>query len=119
MHGMAAAFRLRTIILFVGDLAFLSFALWLSLYIRTFSAPTQAVFWLHFLPFSLIFLVSVIVFIIAGLYETRFVILARRVFSITLLVAQTFNVALAAAFFFLIPWFGIAPKTLIGIYLVV
>jgi hypothetical protein len=41
------------------------------------------------------------------------VVLARRAFSITLLVAQTFNVALAAAFFFLIPIFGIAPKTLL------
>jgi ABC-type antimicrobial peptide transport system permease subunit len=65
------------------------------------------------------FLLSIVVFVIAGLYETRSVILARRAFSITLLVAQTFNVALAAAFFFLIPIFGIAPKIILGIYLIV
>jgi lipopolysaccharide/colanic/teichoic acid biosynthesis glycosyltransferase len=117
--AMANAFRLRTLTLFLGDIAILIFSLWLSLYLRTFSVPTETVFMLHFWPFSLIFLVSLIVFVIAGLYETRSVILARRAFSITLLVAQTFNVALAAAFFFLIPFFGIAPKTLLGIYLVV
>jgi FlaA1/EpsC-like NDP-sugar epimerase len=116
---MATAFRLRTLTLFIGDLAFLVCALWLSLYIRTFSVPDNDTFVLHLMPFSLIFLVSLAVFMIAGLYETRSVILARRAFSITLLVAQTFNVILAAIFFFLIPWFGIAPKTLLLIYLIV
>jgi lipopolysaccharide/colanic/teichoic acid biosynthesis glycosyltransferase len=115
---MATAFRLQTLTLLVGDIAFLAFALWLSLYLRTFSPPTQEVFLMHLLPFSFIFLISILVFVIAGLYETRSVILARRAFSITLLVAQTFNVALAAAFF-LVPIFGIAPKTILGIYLIV
>ncbi len=115
---MATAFRPQTLTLLVGDIAFLVFALWLSLYLRTFSPPTQEVFLTHLLPFSLIFLISILVFVIAGLYETRSVILARRAFSITLLVAQTFNVALAAAFF-LVPIFGIAPKTILGIYLIV
>jgi exopolysaccharide biosynthesis polyprenyl glycosylphosphotransferase len=116
---MATAFRPRTIILFLGDVAFLALALWLSLFIRTFSWPDTETFYSHLLPFLLIFAVSIGVFLIAGLYETRSIILARRAFSITLLVAQTFNVALAAAFFFLMPIFGIAPKTLLGIYLIV
>lgn len=116
---MATAFRPRTLILFLGDMLFLIFALWLSLYLRTFSIPEQNTFFTHLLPFSIIFAVSIVTFITAGLYETRSVILARRAFSVTLLVAQTFNVALAAGFFFLIPLFGIAPKTVLGIYLVV
>lgn len=116
---MATALRLRITTLFLGDIAFLVFSLWISLYLRTFSYPTNEVFLTHLIPFLIIFIVSISVFMIAGLYETRSVILARRAFSITLLVAQTFNVSLAAALFFLIPLFGIAPKTLLAIYLVV
>lgn len=119
MTNMATAFRLRTLALFLGDVAFLVASLWLSLYLRTFIIPDQDTLVTHLLPFSILFAISIVVFVIAGLYETRSVILARRAFSITLLVAQTFNVALAAAFFFLLPYFGIAPKTILGIYLII
>lgn len=119
MTDMATAFRLRTLALFLGDVAFLFASLWLSLYLRTFTVPDQTTLFTHLLPFSILFAISIVVFVIAGLYETRSVILARRALSITLLVAQTFNVALAAAFFFLLPYFGIAPKTILGIYLIV
>ncbi len=73
----------------------------------------------HLRPFSLLFVAWVGVFFIAGLYESRSIILERRVISATLLTAQIINVIIAALFFFLIPIFGIAPKTLLFIYLVV
>ncbi len=116
---MATAFGPRTIILFMGDIAFLAFSLWFSLFLRAFALPAQSVFLAHLLPFFIIFAVSIVTFVVAGLYETRSVILARRAFSTTLLVAQTFNVGLAAGLFFLVPAFGIAPKVLLGIYLIV
>ena len=114
---MATAFRPRTLILFLGDIFFFAFSLWLALYLRAFSAPDYDTLIAHLIPFSFLFAAWVVVFFIAGLYESRSIILARRTLSATLLVAQTFNIVLAALFFFLIPLFGIAPKTLLLVYL--
>jgi len=114
---MATAFRPRTLVLFAGDLLSFILALWLSLYLRAFEVPAQWLFVAHIEPFSLLFVAWVAVFFIAGLYENRSVILARRALSTTLLIAQTFNIAIAALFFFFVPLFGIAPKTLLFIYL--
>ena len=111
--------RPRTSILFLGDIFFFAFSLWLSLAVRTLEFPSRAVFVAHLLPFSLLFLVWVLIFFIAGLYESRSIILARRALSDTLLIAQSLNIGIAALFFFFVPIFGIAPKTLLVIYLVV
>jgi len=116
---MTTAFRPRTLVLFMGDMLSFILALWLSLFLRAFELPIQGVFVAHLVPFSLLFIAWVAVFFIAGLYENRSIILARRALSATLLIAQTFNVAIAALFFFFVPLFGIAPKTLLFIYLVV
>lgn len=116
---MTPALRPRTLGLFVGDLLFFTFSLWLSLYLRTFEVPSLTLFWAHLVPFSLLFVVWVIVFFIAGLYESRSIILERRAISITLLLAQFANIVIAALFFSFIPIFGIAPKTLLVIYLIV
>jgi exopolysaccharide biosynthesis polyprenyl glycosylphosphotransferase len=114
---MIRAFRPRTLVLFLGDLLSFIAALWLSLFLRAFEVPPQWFFLAHLIPFALLFIAWVVVFFIAGLYENRTIILARRALSTTLLVAQTFNVAIAALFFFFVPLFGIAPKTLLFIYL--
>ncbi len=114
---MTTAFRPRTLVLFTGDVLSFILALWISLFLRTFEVPQQAIFIDHLVPFSLLFIVWVGVFFIAGLYENRSVILARRALSTTLLIAQTFNMVFAALFFFFVPLFGIAPKTLLFIYL--
>lgn len=116
---MTNVFRPRTIVLFLGDLSFFTFALWLSLYARTFELPAREVFVAHLVPFCVLFVIWVGVFFIAGLYESRSIILARRAFSATLLISQIFNICLAALFFFFVPIFGIAPKTLLFIYLIV
>ncbi len=114
---MTTAFRPRTLVLFVGDILSFMAALWLSLFLRAFEAPPQDIFLAHLLPFSVLFVAWIAVFFIAGLYENRSIILARRALSTTLLVAQTFNIVIAALFFFFVPLFGIAPKTLLFIYL--
>src|SRR3990167_5996771 len=116
---MTTAFRPRALVLFMGDMLSFILALWLSLFLRAFETPVQAVFAAHLKPFALLFIAWVAVFFIAGLYENRSVILARRALSATLLIAQTFNVVIAALFFFFVPLFGIAPKTLLFIYLCV
>ena len=119
MNHMANALRLRTLVLFLGDVFFLSFALWVTLFLRSFTIPEQSIFLAHLLPFSLIFALSVFIFFIAGLYESRSVILARRAFSVTLLVTQIVTVLFASMFFFFVPLFGITPKTILIIYLIV
>jgi lipopolysaccharide/colanic/teichoic acid biosynthesis glycosyltransferase len=116
---MRFALRPRVLILFVGDIFFFIFSLWLSLALRELSPPSQTLFLTHLLPFSFLFVVWAIVFFIAGLYEARSVLLARRALSSTLLITQTVNMVIAAMFFFFIPFFGIEPKTLLFIYLAI
>jgi lipopolysaccharide/colanic/teichoic acid biosynthesis glycosyltransferase len=116
---MTPALRPRTLGLFLGDILFFAFSLWLSLFLRTLEAPSWTLFLAHLEPFSLLFVVWAVVFFIAGLYESRSIILERRAISITLLAAQMANIVIAALFFSFIPIFGIAPKTLLVIYLVV
>lgn len=119
MNAMTHALRPRTLALFVGDIFFFTFALWLSLFLRTFEYPAQDLFVSHLLPFTLLFVAWVAVFFIAGLYESRSIILERRRISASLLTSQVINIGIAALFFFFIPIFGIAPKTLLVIYLIV
>jgi lipopolysaccharide/colanic/teichoic acid biosynthesis glycosyltransferase len=116
---MVTAFRPRTLVLFLGDALSFVLALWVSLYVRAFELPLGPVFAAHLVPFSLLFVVWVAVFFIAGLYENRSILLARRALSATLLIAQTINVSIAALFFFFVPLFGIAPKTILVIYLAI
>ncbi len=116
---MATTFRPRTLVLFIGDLFFFLWALWLSLFLRSFELPSEPLFLAHLSAFSFLFVIWIGVFFIAGLYESRSIILARRTFSSAVLIAQTINIVIAAIFFFLVPLFGIAPKTILFIYLVV
>src|SRR5579859_6099854 len=116
---MTNALRPRTVILFLGDIFSFIFSLWLSLWLRGLQLPSQELFMQHLVPFSFLFVAWVAVYFIAGLYESRAIILQRRVISSTLLISQTFNIAIAALFFFFIPYFGIEPKTVLFIYLVV
>lgn len=115
---MTSVFRPRTLVLFLGDILFFSVALYISLYLRVLEPVPTELFLAHLYPFSLLFVAWVLVYFIAGLYESSSIILARRALSATLLVAQTINMVIAALFFFFVPLFGIAPKTLLVIYLV-
>jgi lipopolysaccharide/colanic/teichoic acid biosynthesis glycosyltransferase len=61
----------------------------------------------------------VAVFFIAGLYEERRILFGSRSLSTVLLYAQFANIVIAALFFFLIPTYGLAPKTVLLIYLLI
>ncbi|MDE2213019.1 MAG: sugar transferase [Patescibacteria group bacterium] len=116
---MTSALRPSALALFIGDIIFFIAALWLSLFLRAFAPPSGALFEAHLLAFTPLFFLWVLIFLIAGLYEGRRIILARRALSTTLLNAQIANVIIAALFFFLVPTFGISPKTVLAIYLIV
>jgi len=111
------ASKLKYIILFIGDIAVLYFSLWLTLLIRYQQTVTQELWQQHFLPFSIIFAVWLIIFYILGLYSLQ---IARNnvSFYTTLLKALAWCASLAIAFFYVIKP-GIAPKTNLLIELVV
>jgi len=102
--------RKEPLILLLGDIGSFVLALWLSLFIRNLEVPSQDLFLIHLLPFGLLFVVWIFVFYISGLYEKHTTILKSRLPSI-LGSTQLVNSAVAVAFFYLIPFFGITPKT--------
>ncbi len=106
----------ESLLLFLGDILFLIAALWVTLALRYFEVPSSMVFYDHLTPFIILFAVWVLVFFIAGLYDKHTVIFKRKLPSI-ILNAQIANIIIAALFFFLIPYFGITPKTNLFIYL--
>ena len=111
-------YRKEPLILLVGDFFFFLLSLWLALFLRNWENPTDKLFSLHLVPFTFLFIVWIVVFYIAGLYEKRTVILKSRLPNIlgnTLLV----NSIIAIAFFYFVPFFGITPKTILFIYLAV
>ncbi|MFZ2522244.1 MAG: exopolysaccharide biosynthesis polyprenyl glycosylphosphotransferase [Minisyncoccia bacterium] len=108
----------ETIILFLGDIFFFVVSLWLALYLRFVELPTSERFMLHIAPFSMLFVVWIFVYFIAGLYGKHTLILKNKLPGI-IFNAQLVNSVFAIIFFYTIPVFGITPKTILFIYLVV
>jgi exopolysaccharide biosynthesis polyprenyl glycosylphosphotransferase len=100
----------KKILLLVGDILILYLSLWLTLLLRYGTNFDLARWQQHFWPFTIIYLLWLIVFYIAGLYELT---LARNNISFysTLSKGLAINAGLAIAFFYFIPYFGITPKT--------
>lgn len=110
--------RKEPLVLVFGDLLFFIVSLWATLAIRYRTIPSEDLFFKHLEPFAVLFIVWVLVFYIAGLYEKHTVILKNRLPQI-LARTQLANSGLAVAFFYLVPYFGITPKTILFIYLFV
>jgi len=106
------------ITLLVGDIVVLAASLWLTLALRSFSIPSFSVLQTHLVPFSILFGAWIAVFFIAGLYGKHTRLFRTKLLS-TILYTQTINMVIAALFFFLIPVFGLAPKTILILYLAV
>ncbi|HEX9609022.1 MAG TPA: sugar transferase, partial [Candidatus Paceibacterota bacterium] len=110
--------RKEQALLLVGDMLLFFLALWATLALRSLELPDMDTLYNHALPFSLLFIVWVLVFFIAGLYDKHTVLFQRKLPSI-ILNTQVANVIIAALFFFSVPYFGITPKTVLAIYLVI
>lgn len=110
--------RSETLTLLIGDVAVFFAALVAALSVRTGEAPSGALLEPHFVPFTILFIVWVGVFFVSGLYENHTTVLKSRLPAM-LLNAQLINAALAITFFYLIPAFGITPKTILFIHLFV
>lgn len=108
----------ETFILVAGDLAALFLALWLSLFIRYGAVPSAGLLSIHLSIFSVVFIIWIIVYSIAGLYD-KLNFFSERTFSRGLIRAQIINSALAIAFFYLVPSLAITPKIVLFIYVAV
>lgn len=115
---MSILSRKTPYILLVGDLVSFALSLWVSLFVRYGALPEQGVFLGHLAPFSVLFVVWVGVYFIAGLYEQKTAVVKSNL-SQRLLYVQFLNVALAAVFFYFVTFTSIAPKTNLAVYLVV
>ena len=110
--------RKEPMVLLLGDLFFFLVSLWLTLLVRNGEAPSEELFYTHLGPFSVLFVAWILVFYIAGLYEKHTIILKSRLPSV-LARTQLTNSGLAVVFFYLVPFFGITPKTILFIYLLI
>lgn len=118
MHAMHVRSKHEPIMLFLGDVTLFYFALWLTLFFRYAQIPDGGTLISHVIPFSILLLVWVLVFYVAGLYEKHTLVLQSRLPSL-LLYAHLSASAIAITFFYLTPFFGIAPKTNLFLFLVI
>lgn len=110
--------RREYLILLMGDILIFAASLWATLTVRYLEVPSTSDLDTHLVPFSILFLAWLFVFFLAGLYGKQTKLFRSRLLP-TLIYTQAINIALAALFFFFIPFFGIAPKTVLLIYLVI
>ena len=104
--------------LLIGDLLIFATSLLVSLILRGGYTPIWASFKEHLVPFAFIFIAWIIVFFVAGLYDKYTTILKDSIPKI-IFNAQLVNSGIAIAFFYLIPYFGIAPKTILFLDLII
>ena len=109
--------KLKKIFLLGGDMAILYLALYLTLAIRYLAKPNIEDWNIHFWPFTFIFVFWLAIFYISDLYNlylavnnSRFIQIASK----SIILAGLFS----AAFFYLNPSIGIAPKTNLIIYII-
>ena len=108
---------MKKFILFFSDLAVFYLSLVLTLVLR-YGKVTDYIWNLHFLPFTILFLVWLIVYYITDLYEVTN-LKNNAFFYESLLRATIIASAIAVIFFYLIPIFSITPKTNLVIFIIV
>lgn len=106
------------VLLLIGDVAIFTASLWLTLTLRYLEMPSNDLFLTHLVPFVFLFAAWIVVFFLAGLYGRHTRLFRSRLAAI-ILYTQIINIIIAALFFFLIPAFGLAPKTILALYLLV
>ena len=115
---MDAGNKLKIFLFFIADVAALYAALFIALLIRYGGDFYTQFLDAHAVPFTIIFILWITVFYIAGLYDLRR--LRNNIdFVKTLFLCIGINAALSVLLFYLIPAFGIAPKTTLAIFIVV
>jgi exopolysaccharide biosynthesis polyprenyl glycosylphosphotransferase len=110
--------RKEVFALFLGDLAVFLVSLYMTLTLRFGELPDRETFMTHFVPFTVLFLIWVLISFIAGLYEKHTLSLKGKL-PVILTRVQVANALVSVAFFYFIPYFNITPKVILFIYLVI
>jgi exopolysaccharide biosynthesis polyprenyl glycosylphosphotransferase len=112
MH--TARIKLKQLLLLAGDYAIFELALILTLFLR-YGTLAIDVWEAHLVPFSIVSFLWLVSFYIVGLYELSLTRDSFRFFR-TYLEGMIVNLAIAIGFFYLVPIFGIAPRTNLLLY---
>ena len=109
---------LKKLILLGGDISVLYFSLYLTLIVRYWGEYSEKVWSSHFWPFTAIFILWVIIFYIANLYNLNLAVNNAKFYRLG---ARSLVIAglAAVAFFYLTPQIGIAPKTNLFIFIII
>ena len=110
--------RRASFLLFAGDSIAFVVSLYLTLWVRYGVVPSAGTLAPFIAPFSFLFILWALVFYSAGLYSKRLALFPSRLPD-ALMKTQIANILFAAVFFFLIPYFGITPKTILALYLLI
>jgi exopolysaccharide biosynthesis polyprenyl glycosylphosphotransferase len=106
--------RLKSLLLVIGDVFMFELALFLALAIRNTEINLN-IWAVNIIPFTFVIILWGICFYIVGLYN---LILTRepvRLFR-TFLEGMIANLAIAFGFFYLIPFFGLTPRTILFLF---
>ena len=115
---MNAISRPKQLLLILGDICTLYLALILTLWLRYGKFFYAELIDNHLAPFTIIFIVWIIVFYIAGLYDLQS-LKNDFEFEKTFWYTTLANVLLTALFFYAIPHFAITPKTVLGLFFII
>ncbi|KKS34033.1 MAG: sugar transferase [Parcubacteria group bacterium GW2011_GWC2_42_12] len=110
--------NLKKIVLLGGDIVALYFSLYLTLAIRYWDEYAGLIWSSHFWPFTLIFILWLIIFYISNLYNLNLAVNNLKFYQSS---GRALAVAglVSLAFFYLMPQVGIAPKRNLFIYILV
>ncbi len=110
--------KLKKLVLLGGDIIVLYFSLYLALQIRYFGNYQAETWPTHFWPFTMIFMLWLIIFYISNLYNLNLAVNNLKFYQSSGL-ALAIAGLVSLAFFYLMPQIGIAPKTNLFIYIIV
>jgi exopolysaccharide biosynthesis polyprenyl glycosylphosphotransferase len=105
------------IALLLGDLVAFYGALWLSLFLRTFTVPSSEYYLEHAAPFSFVAIAWIVSLYVMGLYETDTGSPRARVPSAVISASFVGTIA-SLLVFYAVPFFGIAPKTILVLHVI-
>jgi exopolysaccharide biosynthesis polyprenyl glycosylphosphotransferase len=110
--------KFKTFLLLLGDLAILYASLFVALIIRYGNSFYREFVDVHLAPFTIVFIPWLIIFYIAGLYDLRRLrnnIDFLKIIGTSIIV----NAVIAILLFYLVPAFGIAPKTNLFLFFII
>jgi len=107
----------RTSLLIAGDLLACIFSLILTLTVRYGEIPSRDLFFSHIIPFSILFVIFIIVGMAVGFYDKQVAFVRGRISNLITQV-QTINVLIGIVFFYFAP-VVIAPKVNLFIYFII